>query len=77
MPSSGMLRSVALVLTGVSEEHITFIIKVRIGELGTMLAVISNRSTVRTNAIVFLRRVRPLLLTVALTFYFFVACVGC
>jgi hypothetical protein len=46
MPLSGMLRHVALVRTDVSEESIAYIIRVRrIGELGTTLAVISNRST--------------------------------
>jgi hypothetical protein len=48
MQSSGMLRSVALVRTDVSEERMASIIKVtRIGELGTTLAVTSNRSTLR------------------------------
>jgi hypothetical protein len=38
MPSSGMLRRVALVRTDVSEERSTSIIRVtRIGELGTTL----------------------------------------
>jgi hypothetical protein len=41
-----MLRRVALVRTDVSEELSTSIIRVtRIGELGTRLAVISNRRT--------------------------------
>jgi hypothetical protein len=45
MPSSGMLCRVALVRTGVSKELRTSIIRVtRIGELGTTLAVSSNRS---------------------------------
>jgi hypothetical protein len=45
MPSSWMLRSVALVRTNVLEERITFIIRVtRIGELGTPLVVTSNGS---------------------------------
>jgi hypothetical protein len=43
MPSSGMLRRVALVRTDVSEEISVSIIRVtRIGELGT-LAVTSNQ----------------------------------
>jgi hypothetical protein len=43
MPSSGMLRRVALVRTDVSEESISSIIRVkRIGELGTTLAVTAS-----------------------------------
>jgi hypothetical protein len=46
MASSGLLRRVALVRTGVSEEVSTSFIRVRrIGELGTTLAVTSNRRT--------------------------------
>jgi hypothetical protein len=56
MVSSGMLRSVAHVRTDVSEELSASIIRVtRIGELGTTLALTSNR--------VFLRSVRRLLVT--------------
>jgi hypothetical protein len=41
-----MLRRVDLVTTEVSEKHIASIIRVTsIGELGTTLAVIDNRST--------------------------------
>jgi hypothetical protein len=48
--SSGMLRLVALVRTDVSEELSPSFIRVtRIGELGTMLAVSSNRRTLRRN----------------------------
>jgi hypothetical protein len=44
MASSGMLRHVALVRTDVSEElSVAFIRVTRIGELGTTLAVTSNR----------------------------------
>jgi hypothetical protein len=44
MASSGMLRRVALVRTDVSEElSASFIRMTRIGELGTTLAVTSNR----------------------------------
>jgi hypothetical protein len=44
MASSGMLRCVALVKTGVSEELSASIMRVTtIGELGTRLAVTSNR----------------------------------
>jgi hypothetical protein len=43
-----MLRRVALVRTDVSEERSAFFIRVtRIGELGTTLAVTSNRRTLR------------------------------
>jgi hypothetical protein len=46
--ASGMLRRVALVITDVSEERsASFIMIIRIGELGTTLAVTSNRSTLR------------------------------
>jgi hypothetical protein len=52
-----MLRRVALVRTGVSEERSASFIRVtRIGELRTILAATSNRST-----LVFLRSVRRLL----------------
>jgi hypothetical protein len=45
-----MLRRVALVRTDVSEElSASFIRVTRIGELGTMLAVNSNRRTLRRN----------------------------
>jgi hypothetical protein len=44
MPSTAMLRRVTLVETDVTEEHLPSIISVtRIGELGTTLAVTSNR----------------------------------
>jgi hypothetical protein len=50
MPSSGMLRRVALVRTDVSEVLNASIIRVtRIDELGTTLAVTSNRRTLRRN----------------------------
>jgi hypothetical protein len=45
-----MLRRVALVRTDVSEEPgASFITVIRIGELGTELAVTSNRRTLRRN----------------------------
>jgi hypothetical protein len=48
--SSGMLRRVALVRTDVSEElGASFIRVIRLGELGTTLAVTSNRRTLRRN----------------------------
>jgi hypothetical protein len=49
MASSGMLLHVALVRTDVSELNASFIRVTRIGELGTTLAVTSNRHTLRRN----------------------------
>jgi hypothetical protein len=50
MPSSGMLRRVAPLRTDVSEECIASVIRmIRIGELGTTLAVTRNRSTHRAS----------------------------
>jgi hypothetical protein len=50
MVSSGMLRRVALVRTDVSEDLSASFIRVTgIGELGTTLAVSSNRRTLRRN----------------------------
>jgi hypothetical protein len=50
MASSGMLRRVALVRSDVSEELSASIIRVaRIGELGTTLAVTTNRRKLRRN----------------------------
>jgi hypothetical protein len=61
MASSEMLRLVALVRTDVSEDLSAYFIKVtRIDELGTTLAVTSNR---RTLHLVFLRSVSRLLVT--------------
>jgi hypothetical protein len=51
MVSSGMLRRVVLVRTDVSEELSASVIRMTgIGELGTTLAVTSNRRTLRRNA---------------------------
>jgi hypothetical protein len=53
MPSSGMLRRVALVSTDVSEElSASFTRVTRIGELGITLGVTSNRRTLVTANIV-------------------------
>jgi hypothetical protein len=63
MASFGMLRRVAILRTDVSEERSTSIIRMtRIGELGTTLAVTSNRRALRRNA---------------QSWYFFAAFVGC
>jgi hypothetical protein len=66
MASSWMLRGVALVRTDVSEElSASFIRVTRLGELGTTLAVTSNRRRLRRNTSIgissqraFLRNVR-------------------
>jgi hypothetical protein len=51
MPSSRMLRRVALVRTDVSEERVASMIRVtRISELGTTLAVTSNRRRLRISS---------------------------
>jgi hypothetical protein len=52
MVSSGMLRHLALVRTDVSEQFsASFITVTRIGELGTTLAVTSNRRMLQRNII--------------------------
>jgi hypothetical protein len=52
MASSGMLRYATLVRTDVSEELSAVFIRVtRIGEIGTTLAVTSNRRTLRRNTL--------------------------
>jgi hypothetical protein len=62
MPSSGMLRFVAFVRTDVSEERIASIIRMTIiGELGTTLAVTSNRSTLQRNTTRYVPPTRRLL----------------
>jgi hypothetical protein len=63
MASSGTLRRVALVRTDVSEELSASFIRVTIGELGTALAVTSNRRTLLHADLVFLRSVNRLLVT--------------
>jgi hypothetical protein len=71
MPSSGLLGRVALVKTEVSEERSASMIRgTTISELGTTLAVTSNRCTLRINnkyfivlSIALLPSVRRLLVT--------------
>jgi hypothetical protein len=66
MASSGMLRHVVLLRTDASEERSSSFIRVmRIGELGTTLAVTSNRRMLQRNDLVFLRSVLRLLVTVS------------
>jgi hypothetical protein len=50
MASSGMLRRGALVRTDVSKKLSASFIRVTIGELGTTLAVTSNRRTLLVTA---------------------------
>jgi hypothetical protein len=60
MSSSGIFCHVALIRTGVSEEGIASIIKVtRIGKVGTMLAVTSNRCQPDDEGDRFLQNVGP------------------
>jgi hypothetical protein len=64
MASSGMLHRLAVVTTDVSEEPSASFNKViRIGEIGTTLAVTSNRRTLRRNTAV--DEMRRLLVTVS------------
>jgi hypothetical protein len=66
MPSSGMLRHVAVVRTDLSEDCSSSIIKVtRISELGATLAVTRNRCTLRRNTLMMeaLRSSKTLVLT--------------
>jgi hypothetical protein len=64
MACSLTLRYLAVVRTDVSEERRVSIIRVtRIGEIGTTLAVTSNRRTLRTLLFIFLRSVHRLLVT--------------
>jgi hypothetical protein len=51
MPSSEMLRRVALVRTDISAERNGSIMRVRIGKQGTMLAVTSNRHSLKMEAL--------------------------
>jgi hypothetical protein len=64
MTSSGTLRRVALVITDVSEEPSASFFRVtRIGELGTTLAVTSNRRTLRRNTTASFVPSSPILVT--------------
>jgi hypothetical protein len=65
-----MLRRVACIRTADSEERITSIIRVtKIGELGTTLAVTSNRSTLRGNGMLVIANIvlsSPFLVTLTM-----------
>jgi hypothetical protein len=64
MVSSGMLRRVAVVRTDVSEEiNPSFIRVTKISELGTTLAVASNRRTLRSNSAASVVPSSPILVT--------------
>jgi hypothetical protein len=52
MPSSGMLRRVAVVRTDVSDACVSTIMVTRIGLVGTMLTVTSNRSKLLARSII-------------------------
>jgi hypothetical protein len=59
MQSSGTLRGVAIARTDVSEERMASIIRmIRIGELGTTLAVTSNRRPLRRKTVSFSQCIR-------------------
>jgi hypothetical protein len=67
MVSSGMLRHVALVRTDVSEElRASFIRVTRTGELGTTLAVPSNRRRLVTASVVLSSPILVILMNEAL-----------
>jgi hypothetical protein len=69
MPSSGMIRRVALVGTDVSDELSASIIKVtRTGDLGTTLAVPNTRRTLRRNTIVYYTMLDFLFCAIAILF---------
>jgi hypothetical protein len=54
MPSSGMLRHVALVRKDILEQYITSIIRVPlVSELGTMLSLTSNQSMLQKKIVSF------------------------
>jgi hypothetical protein len=64
MASSGMLRRVALVRTDVWEERSAYFIRVtRISELGTTLAVTSNRRSQRASVTASVVPSSPILVT--------------
>jgi hypothetical protein len=74
-PSSGMLHRVALVRSDVSEDGISSIIRAtRIGELGTTLAVTSNRRTLRRNTSKLTQCVRFEVFTAVTVFWDMTSC---
>jgi hypothetical protein len=60
MPSSGILRVVALVRTDISQKFGATIIRMtRIGELGTILGVTGNQKTKQTLSPLVCKRIIP------------------
>jgi hypothetical protein len=56
MPSSGVLRRVALVRTDFSQKYIATIIRVtRVGEQGTTFAVTRNGNTLQRSVVLLIR----------------------
>jgi hypothetical protein len=78
MVPSGMLCRVALVRTDISEELSAYFIRVTIiGELGTALAVTSNRRTHGEDTILYSHRRENLKSYIFIKQYKFIICISC